>query len=84
MLQDLRRWEILHHECHRYSVHRAGNKAVLLGEYGENCSSEVFTRISRTKMTPSAMTDRLLLATKPRSEALPNVYHISASSAASW
>ncbi|EGZ18736.1 hypothetical protein PHYSODRAFT_504215, partial [Phytophthora sojae] len=59
-------------------------KLFLSGKREMPCSSEVFTRMSRTNTTPSALTDRFPFATNPRSEAWPNAYHISASNAASW
>ncbi|OWY99313.1 hypothetical protein PHMEG_00029697 [Phytophthora megakarya] len=48
------------------------------------CSSDVLTRISLIKTTPSALTVRLFFAMKPRSEARPNAYHINSRRAASW
>ncbi|EGZ25522.1 hypothetical protein PHYSODRAFT_483905, partial [Phytophthora sojae] len=58
-------------------------KLFLSGKREMPCSSEVFTRMSRTN-TKSALTDRFPFTTNPSSEARPNAYHISASNAASW
>ncbi|OWZ12840.1 hypothetical protein PHMEG_00013927 [Phytophthora megakarya] len=58
-------------------------KLSLSGKREIPCSSAAVTRISRTKTTPSALTDKFPFTTKPKSEARPTAYHMRARRAAS-